>query len=124
MILAFQPQFVPKILAGTKIHTIRQDAPNRWRAGRTIQMATGVRTKDYNCFKNTVCIGTQSISITHTTYSPDIQSFAVMIDGLSLTGEQIHALAIADGFDNITQFQNYFNTNFTGKIIHWLNIKY
>jgi hypothetical protein len=36
MILGFKPCFVAPILAGTKIHTIRDDPHNRWKAGREI----------------------------------------------------------------------------------------
>lgn len=51
MILSFKEQFIPKILDGTKIHTIREDKKNRWEAGKKIHFATGVRTKNYKCPK-------------------------------------------------------------------------
>jgi len=42
--------FVEKIEKGEKIHTIREDKLNRWRAGRIIHAAVGVRTNEYRQF--------------------------------------------------------------------------
>ncbi len=47
MVLGFKERFVGRILSGVKIHTIREDGHNRWRVGRRIEFATGVRTKNY-----------------------------------------------------------------------------
>ena len=63
MVLGFKEQFVKPILSGDKIHTIRADQFDRWYAGRNIHFATGVRTKDYNCFKEGECVGVQNIRI-------------------------------------------------------------
>jgi hypothetical protein len=128
MILPFKPQFVKPILKGIKIHTIREDQLNRWHAGRSIQMATGVRTKHYNQFnankpKLQKCISTQQIVIKYHSFHK-ISGPSVKVDGKSLTALQIHELAVADGFDNIDQFFDWFNTDFTGKIIHWTNKRY
>ena len=65
MILGFKNQFVPAILDGTKIHTIRKDPHHRWKPGMTIQMATGVRTKKYKCFKKAICVSVQEVRIEH-----------------------------------------------------------
>jgi len=61
MILGFKKQFKPLVLNGMKIHTIREDKPNRWKAGNKIHFATGVRTKYYNQFEEGVCVSVQSI---------------------------------------------------------------
>lgn len=128
MVLPFKKQFVQPILSGTKIHTIRLDKHNRWHAGKSIQMATGVRTKAYHQFNDDradikKCISTQKIVIQWykftTTSGETIVGPMVEIDGKSLTALQIHELAVADGFDNIDQFFEWFNTDFEGKIIHW-----
>lgn len=123
MVLGFYPQFVPKILAGTKIHSIREDAHDRWHAGRSIQMATGVRTLDYNCFAVHQCISTQKITIT-TKSCMGYRGPCIKIDGMRLSALQMHDLAVADGFDNVLQFFDWFNTDFTGKIIHWTSLNY
>lgn len=36
----------------------------------------------------------------------------------------IHTLALNDGFDSVEDFFEYFNEDFTGKIIHWTDLKY
>jgi hypothetical protein len=57
--------FPEKIIEEIKIHTIREDKKDRWKAGRKIHHATGVRTKNYRCFREAVCTGTQTIEIVY-----------------------------------------------------------
>lgn len=128
MVLAFNQRFVKPILEDKKIHTIRADVYNRWHAGRSIQMATGVRTKAYNQFNVDrpdlqTCISTQAITINYITYK-GFTGPSVRIDGQRLTAIKLHMLAVADGFDNIDQFFAWFNTDFEGKIIHWTDKRY
>ena len=65
MILSFNKKFKEPIETGTKIHTIRLDKPNRWRAGKTIHFATGIRTKNYDNFKVGRCMSFQYITISY-----------------------------------------------------------
>ena len=62
MVLGFKTQnngkptgFPEKIIAGTKIHTLREDPNNRWQPGNGIQFATGVRTQKYHMFMSGQC---------------------------------------------------------------------
>lgn len=64
MILSFKSQFILPIIKGTKIHTVREDPNHRWEAGRKTHMATGVRTKFYNCFREDECTGVQDVVMT------------------------------------------------------------
>lgn len=50
--------------------------------------------------------------------------FQVTIDGRVLSVEEINTLAKNDGFDSTHDFFRWFNKSFTGKIIHWTNLKY
>ena len=132
MILGFKKQFVEPILEGRKIHTIREDSHDRWKPGNTIQFATGIRTKNYNCFKEGVCLGVQTIQIMHT-----IGTVTVYIDG-SAFGSVFHHglddiyeysndlldLAKNDGFEDLESFFKWFNKDFKGKLIHWTDFKY
>jgi hypothetical protein len=128
MVLGFKNQFVSKILDGTKKHTIREDATNRWKEGRLIDMATGVRTKQYNKFTEQICIGTQKIEFKWQTNN----SVMVFIDGVNVTNHSfqdtdkmvIEVLAKNDGFDNLTDFFAWFSEDFTGKLIHWTDLIY
>lgn len=122
MILSFKKQFKQPILDGTKIHTIREDKSGRWKAGNSIQMATGVRTKQYNCFKESECISTQEI---HIIYQPGIGIPAIYIDGMDMWKYGgIADLARNDGFKNLPEFLDWFSSDFKGKIIHWTDKRY
>lgn len=128
MILSYKKQFVQPILDGTKIHTIREDPHDRWHAGRKIHHATGVRTPNYNCFKEDECTGTQDIIMTYA--HGDI--LEVSIDDKYFYWEEKRQLALYDGFENWMQMFDWFypliekspNEHFAGKIIHWTDHRY
>lgn len=129
MVLGFKERFKEPILKESKIHTIRIDEADRWRSGRSIQMATGVRTKNYNCFKETECKSTQHIFMTYK-HNDIIQ---ISVDDRELFGyHERLALAINDGFTGWQDFFNWFypliikseNKWYSGKIIHWTDFKY
>lgn len=133
MILGFKRQFPEKILIGEKIHTIRADIHNRWKEGRMIQFAIGVRTKQFQIFMLDVCTGTQKIEIK---YNPG-GGVNVFIDdelfhyqtswGLAWSPEtksKMDDLARSDGFNSISEFFQWFNKDFEGKLIHWTNKRY
>lgn len=135
MILPFKPQFEQPINLGFKKHTIRVDKNNRWKAGNKIHMATGVRTKNYNCFNNKhTCISTQIFKLEWlgTTVLINIDNKNVcFFNTAQMWGDHsnngfsfLRSLALNDGFQNIESFLAWFNKNYTGKIIHWTNLKY
>lgn len=140
MILGFKPQFVPKILDGTKLHTIRSG--NRWKPGMSIQMATGVRTPQYNQFNADrpdlqVCKGVQDIVIRfnckddffvlQNMKTNSIYTFSIFIDCKQIKNQfAISRLAANDGFEYTWQFLEWFfaarskaNNRFIGQLIHW-----
>lgn len=121
MVLGFKPQFVPKIIDGTKIHTIRRDEHRRWQKGVRIHFATGVRTKNYKQFKVGECKFNQHIQI-------DASCRAVFL-GLNgglhrLSDKGIDLLAKNDGFDSAEEFWEWFNEDFIGTIVHWTDFVY
>lgn len=135
MLLGFKQQFpngspthfVEKILDGTKKHTIRKG--HRWRAGMSIQMATGVRTKKYYQFNINrpdlqKCISEQRIIIINTNGNINI----LVGDDTYLLETSKFDLIKNDGFFNVKQFKEWFFPNgdgvFEGQIIHWTNLKY
>ena len=109
--------FEEKIKNGVKLHTIRWDEKNRWKTGNKIHFATGVRTSNYNCFKEGLCNGTQKI---------EIRDRNVWIDDVILNYYEVENLAINDGFDSIKDFWSWFDqySPFTGKLIHWTKLTY
>ncbi|MCK9452842.1 MAG: hypothetical protein M0Q90_14200 [Bacteroidales bacterium] len=122
MILGYKERFKQPILDKTKIHTIREDAHDRWKVGMTIQHATGVRTKNYNQFAEGQCQSTQRIEIERT--SDFLIDTIVKIDGRKLAENEVRNLAFNDGFQNLVAFYMFFANGFKGKIIHWTELKY
>lgn len=135
MILPFKPQFVPKILDGTKIHTIRTDETDRWKANRLIHFATNVRTKAYKQFNENTCKSTQAIIIIWKNKDVEVliddkffytSSFFSNLDLSfdSIEEQKMLQLANNDGFDTIEEFFNWFSEDYKGKIIHWTDFRY
>ncbi len=101
-----------------KIHTIRQDPKNRWKAGNKIHFQVNpYRPSMFQFAPVLEVFSTQKIKIL-----PRFET--VWVDGGFILDEQIAELAINDGFDSIDDFWEYFNDEFEGKIIHWTNYKY
>lgn len=136
MVIGFKEQFVEPILDDLKNHTIREDATNRWKVGMTMHMATGVRTKKYKQFAEKICTGIQKIEIKWKNPPPDYshlgRSVKVFIDDINVsdkwfedTDEMIvEVLAKNDGFNDLVDFFGWFSEDFTGKLIHWTDLKY
>ncbi len=124
MVLSFKDQFIKPIQTGQKIHTIREDKPDRWKPGNKIHFATGVRTAAYSQFKSGECISTQEIRIIY----PEIETIQaepiVEIDDEILTEGDVCRLAFQDGFNSVDDFFAWFSEDFEGKIIHWTDFKY
>lgn len=129
MVLSFKEQFVQPILDGTKIHSIREDIHDRWQPGNSIQMATGVRTKNYNCFNESRCVSTQTVYMSYA-YNDIIE---ITVDGHYLFGRYDKELFAAnDGFENWESFFDWFyplikkaeNEFYVGKLIHWTDKSY
>lgn len=121
--------FPEKIILGEKVHTIRKDLKKRWRQGRPIQHVTGNRTKSRELFHENVCTGVQDIMIY---FSNEGMIWELFVDGKSLDLTQILLLAHNDGL-SFDEFRQWFVDNatpdgtrrlFSGKIIHWTNLRY
>ena len=98
-------------------------------------MATGVRTKKYNCFKEGVCVSVQAIQIIHSKPygANNLVDSEIIIDGepratnrkwLPSGEDFLEQLAINDGFNNYEDFFKWFSSDFQGQIIHWTDLRY
>ena len=134
--------FAQKILKGIKKHSIRVDEKDRWRAAMKIQHAHGVRTKRYLMFHEGECKSIQKIKIiecdsTTSDYCYELiyktndkkipyknKYFKVLIDGNYQDWKTIVKLAHNDGFDSTDDFFRWFFNGFSGKIIHFTDLKY
>lgn len=108
-----------------KLHTIREDAKNRWKVGTKIHFYINCRQK--NMFQFAPVLKVKAIQDVFMTYAHN-DLIQISIDGKELFGyDERLQFAINDGFDNWEDFFNYFypviinnpKQQFTGKIIHW-----
>lgn len=123
--------FAEKILAGSKIHSIRSGS--RWRTGMSIQMVIGNRTKARTISKEIFnagrvdlqeCKGVQEIRISRSTGGSGID-YRVTVDGKVLTASQTKEMAVNDGFDTLYDFLSFFpDGEFLGQIVHWTDKRY
>ncbi|MGB5818842.1 MAG: hypothetical protein WBG90_05105 [Saonia sp.] len=112
-----------KFTAIPKLHTIREDKSDRWKVGRNIHFYINSRKPNMFLFAPVIpCISVQKIKIIHS--GEKWRPPWVLIDGIIQLAYEVETLAKNDGFDSLQDFFSYFNTDFTGKIIHWTNLKY
>lgn len=124
-----------------KLHTIRRDEKDRWKEGRDIHMVIHNRTPNRFQFAPVVkCVSTQVFQIRwmEEEYAEvgllyrqvqvtigDYVNIASFFNGkLYRSFPKLNELAINDGFESVEAFFEYFSEDFTGKIIHWTNLKY
>lgn len=108
-----------------KLHTIRRDEQNRWKAGNTVHPVIYNRTPDrFQFAPDFKCTGTQPIVIEWEDNCACIKVEAGENSYRYLSAFEMEELAINDGFESIKDFFAYFNVNFEGKIIHWSDIRY
>lgn len=125
-------------ICDSKIHTIREDKNDRWKPGVMIDFFINARTKQMFRFAPRVkVVSVQKIEITYfdeqnPKFTAQLSKIAaeyyneveVVVDNEVLNAKAINELAQNDGFDTIEDFFAYFNTDFTGKIIHWTDKRY
>jgi hypothetical protein len=125
--------FIVKRNCKAKIHTIREDKYDRWQPGTKIDFFINCRQKDMLRFAPVLpVVRVQKIEIRWIGLSKPLGEKRpwVRIDGKSIyTIDQIDEdrmlqLANNDGFNTIEDFFAYFNQDFTGKLIHWTELKY
>lgn len=124
--------FVAKDKLQHKIHTIREDSKDRWKAGNKIDFFINCRQKDMFRFAPVLpVVNVQKIEIKHgidytNIWVGDIL-YEVEHNGFCKNYQHddfVLQLAQNDGFDTIEDFFAYFGKDFTGKIIHWTDLKY
>ena len=108
-----------------KIHTIREDKNDRWKAGNKIDFFINARTKAMFRFAPIVSVvSIQKIEIIYDKNFGKSIFPSIIIDGNKLHPEKVDILSQNDGFDTVEEFLQFFNEDFSGKIIHWTDLKY
>lgn len=128
-----------------KYHTIREDVKARWKEGTKIDFFINVRQPNMYRFapvlpvvstqkvefiwkdntENQSCLGitydrTCTIMIDDKFYADAY----LLNDWVVSSSYNLKDFANNDGFDTIEDFFDYFNENYTGKLIHWTDLKY
>lgn len=107
-----------------KIHTIRRDQDNEWRAGMDIQLVINLNTPDEFQFAPLLkCQSVQRIQIDYSNLISD-KGPSVFIDYELLDRATLARMVMNDGFPTIDDFFLYFNEEFTGNLIHWTPLIY
>lgn len=117
MILGFKDRFVPRILDGTKVHSVR--AGNRWKPGMVIHFYQHVRRPTMRKIRaDAVCVGAHQIRI----YD---DGFVTCWGILYTAPDDLQAFATNDGFDSWTDLAAYLRAThglpFTGQLVQWVN---
>jgi hypothetical protein len=113
-----------------KLHTIREDKKDRWKAGTKLDFFINVRRPNMLRFAPVLpVVSIQNFQIvwydtTDTVWEFPHLKYAVRVDKRRLEINEIETIAQNDGFDSVEDFLNYFNYDFKGKIIHWTDLKY
>lgn len=117
MLLGFNEAFIPAIVAGTKVHTIR--AGQRWQAGKVAQFCARAQQPDqYEFWPPRPVLLVQAIELTAT---------KLRIDGRPLPPAELLALAKADGFATAAELLAFFADQplpFLGQLVHWTSLRY
>ena len=122
MILGFKPDFVPLIISGTKVHTIR--AGRRWVAGQPISFCINLGPDNLAKFQpDGVAQTVQTIR------AEEINgTYLVEIDGRQLPAPELAKFVRRDGFESADQLfdflAGYHGLPFVGQLIHWTDLVY
>lgn len=116
-----------------KLHTMREDAKERWKPGNSIHMVVNNRSPKMWMFAPIIpCTRTQRVLILwkHTTVKIFIDGVIYITfdhqrnDNKVIDLLRLVTLSENDGFETKELFLKYFHKDFKGKIIHWTNLKY
>lgn len=110
----------------SKIHTIREDAKNRWKVGNDIHFVINNRSKDRFQFAPILkVVSIQRIDISVRQRDDFSITHEVYIDDRLLKFDEFCEFSKNDGFDSIEDFKAWFNKDLRGgKIIHWTDKRY
>jgi hypothetical protein len=112
--LNFKKEFADLVQHRVKRQTIRAKRRYPIRQGDPLFLYTGMRTKSCRKLTDAVAKEVSEIRITES---------GVKLDGIALPAKMIGEIARADGFHSISEFKDFFQTNygfpFSGQLIRW-----
>lgn len=112
--LNFREEFVEAIISGEKRQTIRPVRKNPIRAGDTLYIYTGMRTKNCRKVSTVRCVSVDSI---------EIHPGLIRLNGAMVFPHKLDEFIKADGFDRRYKFFEFFKLQyglpFRGVVIRW-----
>lgn len=123
---SFKPQFEEALRSGDKAQTIRALGKRRHaRPGEMVQIYIGMRTANCRLLFQSECV--EVLPITLDKSEPTGQFIMgkplldVVLNGNALSIDEIHRLAVADGFPDRHAFYKFFEDRlpFEGVLIRW-----
>jgi ASCH domain-containing protein len=116
----FKERFVPRILDGSKTHTIRPRRSRADKPGNTLHLYTGLRHKGARLLMRVPCVKVEEIEIDACGHECNCDPM-IAIDGIELSESEREAFAIRDGFESFDDFMNFWagRLPFKGQIVHW-----
>jgi len=117
--LNFSKQFADAVASGKKTQTIRKHRKDRpIKAGDTLYLYTGMRTKDCRKLEEVICTRISHIVLTE----QDI-SLGNTLGGVFCSKSECRAFARDDGFDSLDDFRAWFRDHYSlpfyGVVIGW-----
>ena len=110
--------FVKAVANGSKHFTIRQLRKKPIKKGETLQLYTGLRTKQARKLREAVCKNVGDIKIENKR-----KEFLFWLDNKPLSLEQVQDISNKVGFDSVEDWIEYFKNKykfpFKGQLIEW-----
>jgi hypothetical protein len=125
MVLAFMAKFPSgqatnferKILDGVKLFTLRKPSKREYKPGMKLQMAYGVRTKNYRQFAEATVERIERVSML---IMRGIPIFSVLVDGSPVM--DMDKFAKDDGFDSLAEFEAYWRGVFDAENVRHMEL--
>ena len=116
----FKARFAPRILDGSKTHTIRPLRVHEDRPGNILHLYTGLRTKSTQLLMRVPCVKVESIEIDACGHECMCDA-TITIEGVQLSPSECDQFAQRDGFDSFEHMMEFWSGRvpFRGHIIHW-----
>lgn len=123
----FKKRFVPFIESGEKTHTIREKRKYPSKAGETLYLYEGLRTKKARKILEAECLCVEPITVKRLIRGGRMGRavcYAVIIGEQSLSQDEIEAFAQSDGFQNFAELIDFWKAEkrqfpWSGDVIHW-----
>ena len=119
----FKKQFAPLVESGEKRQTIRQPRKRKTVKGDKLYLYTGMRTKNCRKLAETTCKNVFGIEIKSKTEIVVTGQHLAYPGSVSLGYDDMLDLAMADGFETISEFtaffENQYGLPFAGEVIQW-----